>query len=234
MITTIDLCKIYKKKKAVNRVSFHVNKGEAFALLGSNGAGKTTTIKMILGLVKADNGEIILDERIKTGYSPETPYFHPYLTGKEVLEFYGRLQRYKKKELRETIPEIMEKVGLRDASVEDINVKNYSKGMLQRLAFAQALLGNPKLLILDEPCAGLDPIGRIEIIDIINKLKVTGRTIIMNSHILSDIEKVCDHGVIMENGKILRKWKIDEITDKYTLEDMFVEVVGGGSRDYHN
>lgn len=234
MITTRDLCKSYKKKKAVSGVSFHVNKGEAFALLGSNGAGKTTTIKMILGLVKADKGEIYKDEVIKIGYSPETPYFHPHLTGKEVLEFYGRLQGITKGELRENIPEIIEKVGLKNDSIDDIKVKNYSKGMLQRLAFAQALLGNPQLLILDEPCAGLDPIGRIEIVGVINKLKATGRTIIMNSHILSDIEKVCDHGVVMENGKILREWNIDEITDKYTLEDMFVEVVGGGSHDYHN
>lgn len=234
MITINDLCKSYKKKKAVSSVSFHVNQGEAFALLGSNGAGKTTTIKMILGLVKADNGEINKDEVIKIGYSPETPYFHPYLTCKEVLEFYGRLQGITKGELRETIPGIIEKVGLKNDGIEDIKVKNYSKGMLQRLAFAQALLGNPQLLILDEPCAGLDPIGRIEIIGVINKLKVTGRTIIMNSHILSDIEKVCDHGIIMENGKNLREWNIDEITDKYTLEDMFVEVVGGGSHDYNN
>ena len=234
MITVSDLCKNYKDKKAVSRVSFHVNEGEAFALLGSNGAGKTTTIKMILGLVKADNGEIILYERIKIGYSPETPYFHPYLKANEVLEFYGRLQGIKKGELRETIPGIMKKVGLRDDGVEDINVKNYSKGMLQRLAFAQALLGNPQLLILDEPCAGLDPLGRIEIIELINKLKTEGKTIIMNSHILSDIEKLCDCGLIMGNGKVLRRWKIDEVNDKHTLEDMFVEVVGGGSRDYHN
>lgn len=234
MITINNLCKSYKKKKAVDGVSFHVNEGEAFALLGSNGAGKTTTIKMILGLVKADNGEIHKDEVIKTGYSPETPYFHPYLTGKEVLEFYGRLQGITKGELKESIPEIMAKVGLRNGDIEDIKVKNYSKGMLQRLAFAQALLGNPQLLIFDEPCAGLDPKGRIEIIGVINKLKVTGRTIIMNSHILSDIEKVCDCGVIMEKGKIPREWNIDEITDKNTLEDMFMEVVGGDSYDYHN
>ena len=234
MISVSNLCKNYKKKKAVNQVSFHVNEGEAFALLGSNGAGKTTTIKMILGLVKADNGEINIDEDIKIGYSPETPYFHPYLTGIEVLEFYGRLQKIPREELRKNIPEIMEKVGLRDDSIKDIKVKNYSKGMLQRLAFAQALLGNPQFLILDEPCAGLDPMGRMEIIEVINRLKTEGKTIIMNSHILSDIEKVCDRGVIMESGKILRKWTIDEITDKYTLEDMFMDVVRGGSNDYYN
>lgn len=132
------------------------------------------------------------------GYSPETPYFPPFLTGKEVLQYYGELQKIPKKELEAECGRLMEAVGLED---DGTKVRYYSKGMLQRLALAQALLGNPSILILDEPCAGLDVMGRIEMLNLILQLKKDGKTIIMNSHILSDIEKVCDRGIIMKNGK---------------------------------
>ena len=223
MIKVKDLSKRYKNKIVVNRINFAVERGEAFALLGSNGAGKTTTIKMILKLVRPDTGEIHIEDGIKIGYSPETPYFPPFLTGAEVLGFYGKLQSMNKNEIKESTNNILEKVGLKN---DNTKVKDYSKGMLQRLAFAQALLGNPELLIFDEPCAGLDAIGRLEIIQLINKLKEEGRTIIMNSHILSDIEKVCDRGIIMQEGQIIYRWSIEELTVDYTLEKMFLNVVG--------
>lgn len=145
-----------------------MNKGEIFAFLGSNGAGKTTTIKMILNLVGIDNGEVKLSQDVGIGYSPETPYFPPFLTGYEVLDYYAGVQKISKKERKQEIVRLLETVGLENNKTR---VKNYSKGMLQRLALAQALLGNPDLLILDEPTAGLDAIGRVEIMQLIQSLK---------------------------------------------------------------
>lgn len=145
-----------------------MNKGEIFAFLGSNGAGKTTTIKMILNLVGIDNGEVKLSQDVGIGYSPETPYFPPFLTGYEVLDYYAGVQKISKKERKQEIIRLLETVGLENNKTR---VKNYSKGMLQRLALAQALLGNPDLLILDEPTAGLDAIGRVEIMQLIQSLK---------------------------------------------------------------
>ena len=216
------LKKMYHKKCVVNGLSFSVQQGEVFALLGSNGAGKTTTIKMILGLAQIDQGRVEKTKNICVGYSPETPHFHPFLTGREVLEFYGGLQKIKTKELKKQIPLLIEKVGLED---DKTKVGNYSKGMLQRLALAQALLGNPALLILDEPTAGLDALGRMQMIHTIQTLKEEGKTIIINSHILNDIERVCDRGIIIKNGNLLYEWKKDK--DERSLEEIFVEMVGG-------
>lgn len=195
MLECINLTKIYNKKAVVNGLSFKVNKGEIFAFLGSNGSGKTTTIKMILGLVGIDNGEVKLSQDVSIGYSPETPYFPPFLTGYEVLDYYSGVQKISKKERKQEIVRLLETVGLENNKTR---VKNYSKGMLQRLAFAQALLGNPDLLILDEPTAGLDAIGRFEIMQLIQSLKKSGKTIIINSHILNDIENICDRGIIIK------------------------------------
>lgn len=224
MIKVEELSKSYRSKKVVNGLTFAMEEGELFALLGSNGAGKSTTIKMMLGLVKSDSGKIELPQGSTIGYSPETPYFPPFLNGMEVLMYYGELQRIPKGELKETCESLMEEVGLDN---DGTKVRFYSKGMLQRLALAQALLGDPEILILDEPCAGLDAIGRLEMLDLIQKLKKQGKTIIMNSHILSDIEKVCDRGIIMKKGKKVRDFVRSDITKEMTLEKMFVESVGG-------
>lgn len=224
MIKVEELSKSYRKKKVVDGLSFAMEEGELFALLGSNGAGKSTTIKMMLGLVKSDSGNIELPREKDVGYSPETPYFPPFLTGEEVLRYYGELQRIPKNELKETCENLMEVVGLEN---DGTKVRYYSKGMLQRLALAQALLGDPKILILDEPCAGLDAMGRLEMLDLILRLKQQGKTIIMNSHILSDIEKVCDRGIIMKKGKKVKDFVRSDITEELTLEKMFVEAVGG-------
>lgn len=222
MIKVEALTKRYRNKKVVDELSFEVQDGELFALLGSNGAGKSTTIKMILGLVKSDSGSIELTQNSTVGYSPETPYFPPFLTGKEVLSYYGELQNISRKELGEICESLMEEVGLDDDATK---VGHYSKGMLQRLALAQALLGNPQILILDEPCAGLDAMGRLEMLDLIQSLKKQGKTIIMNSHILSDMEKVCDRGIVMKKGKKVREFARSEITEEMTLENIFVEAV---------
>lgn len=222
MIKVEELTKSYRNKKVVNGLSFAMEEGELFALLGSNGAGKSTTIKMMLGLVKSDSGNIELPQESAIGYSPETPYFPPFLTGEEVLKYYGELQGIPKKELNDICVSLMEKVGLDN---DGTKVRYYSKGMLQRLALAQALLGDPEILILDEPCAGLDAMGRLEMLDLIQRLKKQGKTIIMNSHILSDIEKVCDRGIIMKKGKKVRDFTKRDITEEMTLEKMFVEAV---------
>lgn len=222
MLSCRNLKKIYQKQCVVNGLSFAVQEGEAFALLGSNGAGKTTTIKMILGLIPKDGGDVEKEENIRIGYSPETPYFHPFLNGREVLEFYGSLQNIPKKELKEQIPVLLERAGLEDSRTK---VKNYSKGMLQRLALAQALLGDPKLLILDEPSAGLDALGRVEMMQTIRSLKEDGKTIIINSHILGDIERVCDRGIIIKKGNLLYEWEKGK--ENRSLEEIFVEKIGG-------
>ena len=138
--------------------------------------------------------------------------------------YYGELQGIPKKELKDMCESLMEEVGLDN---DGTKVRFYSKGMLQRLALAQALLGDPDILILDEPCAGLDAMGRLEMLDLIQRLKKQGKTIIMNSHILSDIEKVCDRGIIMKKGNKVRDFVKSDITEEMTLEKMFVEAVGG-------
>ena len=223
MLECTNLTKSYKKKCVVDNLSFNVNKGEIFAFLGSNGAGKTTTIKMILGLVGIDSGEVKIAENIRIGYSPETPYFPPFLTGYEVLEYYAGIQKIAKAERKAEIPKLLETVGLEN---DKTRVKNYSKGMLQRLALAQALLGNPDLLILDEPTAGLDALGRLEIMQLIEKLKNSGKTIIINSHILNDIERICDRGIIIKKGVQMGVWNKSDNNMK-TLEEIFLDLVGG-------
>lgn len=227
MLECRNLKKSYKGKCVVNNLCFGVNSGEIFAFLGSNGAGKTTTIKMILGLVKKDGGEIEISEGVTVGYSPETPYFPPFLTGREVLRYYADIQRIRKSEREEVITGLLSKVGLEDSRTK---VKNYSKGMLQRLAFAQALLGNPDLLILDEPTAGLDALGRLEIIQLIGELKNSAKTIIINSHILNDIERICDRGIIIRNGICLKEWRKSDDNNGKSLEEIFVETIGGAEK----
>ncbi len=225
MITVTGLSKSYNGKKVVDDLSFTMKEGKLFALLGSNGAGKSTTIKMMLSLVKKDGGRIEIPEDALLGYSPEPPYFPPFLTGMEVLLYYGVLQKIPREKLKEECGTLLHLVGL---SEEKTKIKFYSKGMLQRLALAQAMLGNPSILILDEPCAGLDAMGRIEMIELIMKLKTAGKTILMNSHILSDIEKVCDEGMIMQKGKVLRRFTKEDLRGGESLETIFTKTISGG------
>lgn len=221
MLKIQELSKSYGRTKVVNNLSFSVGEGQIFALLGSNGAGKSTTIKMILGLTRKDHGTVIYPQGTQIGYSPETPFFPPHLTGKDVLRYYGRLQKIDSHELTDQIDTLLQKVGLEDNRVK---VSQYSKGMLQRLALAQALLGDPEILILDEPCAGLDAVGRMEVLDLIQQFKIIGKTIIMNSHILSDMEKVCDRGIILSCGQLVRSFTKEDLTT-CSLEEMFREAL---------
>lgn len=224
MIKVSNLKKSYKKNEVVKGINFEVNEGELFALLGSNGAGKSTTIKMILGLVKISEGDITIEKNKKIGYSPETPYFPPFLSAIEVLKYYARLQGIKEPMLTSHCEELLNTVGLDNSKNK---VKNYSKGMLQRLALAQALIDDPDILILDEPCAGLDAMGRIEMLSLINKLKKQGKTIIMNSHILNDMEKVLDKGIILNKGEILKSFSKADLEKENDLETIFVETIEG-------
>lgn len=215
-----DVTKRYKDNEVVSKLSFSVARGEVFALLGANGAGKTTTIKMILGLAKEDDGMIELSDGVRIGYSPETPYFPPYLTGMEVLRYYAGIQKEKLNHVEYI--RLLELVGLEDSGTR---VRHYSKGMLQRLALAQALIDNPELLILDEPTAGLDAVGRIQMIKLLSSFKQEGKTIIINSHILSDVEKVCDRGIIMKSGMIIKEWNREKEGTE-NLEEIFLQSVG--------
>lgn len=223
MIEITNLSKTYKGRKVVDNLSFSMKEGQLFALLGSNGAGKSTTIKMILNLVKSDSGVIRVPDGAEIGYSPETPYFPPFLTGLEVLVYYAALQKVPRKEQKEDGERLLALVGLEN---DKTKIRYYSKGMLQRLALAQALIGNPSVLILDEPCAGLDAMGRMEMLELIGNLKREGKTILMNSHILNDMEKVCDEGIILQKGKVVRRFRRADFEDGGSLEEIFVKAVG--------
>lgn len=224
MLKCTDLCKSFAHKTAVDHLSLQVSPGETFALLGSNGAGKTTAIKMILGLMPQDQGQVEIAPDVRVGYSPETPYFPPYLTGREVVLYYARLQKIEKKSRSAEVARVMQQTGLEDTKTK---VAHYSKGMLQRLALSQALLGDPDLLLLDEPTAGLDALGRAEMIQLLQSMKAQGKTIVLNSHILHDVERICDRGLIMKGGQCLLHWDKNEDYNGKNLEEIFIDTVGG-------
>ena len=221
MLRLENVTKKYKNKTVVDNLSLSIEGGEVFALLGANGAGKTTTIKMILGLAKVSEGNITIEEGKKIGYSPETPYFPPYLTAMEVMKYYAGIEGDKTKKDKEYLKSLLDITGLEDTKTK---VKDYSKGMIQRLALAQSLISDPDILILDEPTAGLDALGRKHNLELMKNLKEQGKTIIINSHILHDIEAICDRGVIMKKGKVIDTWTNG--VSHESLEDKFIRLVG--------
>lgn len=198
-----------KRVVAVEGASFEVRRGEVFGLVGPNGAGKTTTIKMLLGLIKPSGGraEILghpigsLESRRKVGYLPEISYYYDYLTPEEVLDFYGRLYGMSASERRRRVAELLGVVGLEKARGKSL--RKFSKGMLQRVGLAQALLSDPEVVVLDEPQSGLDPLGRKEVSDLIVSLKERGKTVFFSSHILPDVERICDRVAVMMQGKVV-------------------------------
>lgn len=205
------------KVAAVDDLHLEVYPGEIFGFLGPNGAGKTTTIKMLLGLIFPDKGDAyILGKPIgesavrkQVSYLPESPYFYDYLTGRGVLEFYGKLFGIGGKELRTLVDKLLEQVGLsRDG---DKLLRSYSKGMLQRIGIAQALINDPQVLFLDEPTSGLDPLARLEIRDTIMNLKQMGKTVFLSSHQLLEVEVTCDRISILNKGKLLRQGKLEDL-----------------------
>ena len=210
--------------RAVRGIDLTVRKGEIFGFLGPNGAGKTTTIKMLMGLIRPSGGVMRLfggspDElptRARIGYLPEQPYFYDYLKPAEILDFYARLFRIRRAERKKRTDELIEKVGLGHS--RHLRLRQFSKGMLQRVGIASALINDPELVVLDEPLSGLDPIGRKEMRDIIVDLRARGRTVFFSSHILSDIELICDKVAIIEQGRLRALGTLDELLDADQVE----------------
>jgi ABC-2 type transport system ATP-binding protein len=197
-----------KKKRSLEGLTMQVEHGEVFGFLGPNGAGKSTTIKLLVGLIFPDAGSArVLGKPISDiamhrdiGYLPEQPYFYDYLTAAEVLDYFARFHDLTAAGRRERVARMLKKVGLETAG--KIQLRKYSKGMLQRVGLAQAILHDPKVVILDEPMSGLDPIGRREVRDIILELKQQGRTVMFSTHILSDAEMLCDRVGVIVGGKL--------------------------------
>ena len=197
-----------RRVRAVEALSFEVRAGEIFGLLGPNGAGKTTTLKMLLGFVKPSSGHAFISgERVgtvasrrKLGYLPENPALYEFLRGDEYLVFAGRLGGLSSAEARRKAADLLARVGL--AGRADRPIRKFSKGMVQRLALAQALIGDPAIVILDEPMSGLDPIGRKDVRDLILQLREEGRTVLFSTHILSDVEAICDRVGILVEGRL--------------------------------
>lgn len=222
-----------KKVEAVRDISFTVQPGEVFGFLGPNGAGKTTTIKMCMGLIRPSGGAVrlfgepvdSLRVRARIGYLPEQPYFYDYLKPHEILDFYGRIFGIDRGERRRRIGELLDRVGLAEARGRTL--RKFSKGMLQRIGIAQALINDPDLVVLDEPLSGLDPIGRKEMREIIVDLRAKGKTIFFSSHILADIEMICDTVTILNKGVIRAVGSLKDLLhpDRMTTEITFQ---GGG------
>jgi ABC-2 type transport system ATP-binding protein len=198
-------------------VSFDVEEGEIFGYLGPNGAGKTTTVKLAVGLLRASSGTITCFGKPSTspgiksriGFLPEHPYFYQHLSAIELLEFYGNVCGVEKRSLRGRAEELLEATGL--SGFRDTQLSKFSKGMLQRIGLAQALINDPDIIILDEPLSGLDPVGRREIRDLILQQKSQGKTVFFSSHILQDVEIICDRVGILSQGKILKVATVAEV-----------------------
>jgi ABC-2 type transport system ATP-binding protein len=207
-------------------VDLQLEHGAVFGLLGPNGAGKTTTVKVALGLMRPTSGSAELDFPgvSHVGYLPENPYFYDYLSGREFLGFCARLFGLDADRRRERVESLLRDVGLEHAA--DTHLRKYSKGMLQRVGIAQALVNDPELVLLDEPMTGLDPVGRVEVKRIIEDLHERGKTVLFNSHILSDVNELCTRIAIMREGRVVWTGSVDEaLEDAPTLEDFFMKVV---------
>jgi len=216
--------------KAVDGLSFAIDRGEVFGLLGPNGSGKSTTIKMLLGLLRPSGGEVRLfgldprsiEARKRLGYLPELSYLHPFLTASETLRYYGGLCGLDRRETLSRTRQLLEMVGLKD--VAERPVGGFSKGMARRVALASALIGKPELLVLDEPTSGLDPVSTKEVKLLIKALARGGMTILMTSHLLADAEDVSDRVMIVNHGRSVAEGRVEELGT--SLEEFFLAKVG--------
>jgi ABC-2 type transport system ATP-binding protein len=202
---------------AVRDLNLRIEAGEVYGLLGPNGSGKSTTLKIILGLVSPTRGRtkifgrdsLLVESREAVGFLPENPYFYKFLTGEETLRFFGKLCRLGGSQLKSHVRELLELVGL--TSARDGRLSTYSKGMLQRIGLAQALINQPKLVVLDEPTAGVDPAGSRDIRNIIIDLKQRGITVLLSSHLLTQAQEICDRVGILARGTLVREGRLEEL-----------------------
>lgn len=218
VVETFELTKYYAggRVKALDACNLNVEAGKIFGLLGPNGAGKTTLVKMLLGIILPTGGDArILGKPISNyhvhkdiGYLSENHRFPEFLTGNQILYYYGKMSGLNKSTLNDKIPKLLKQVHL--SKWGNVKIHKYSKGMVQRLGFAHALINDPKLLFLDEPTDGIDPIGRKEIRDLLVTLRDQGKTIFINSHLLSEVERISDEVAILKNGKVLQTGKVDD------------------------
>jgi ABC-2 type transport system ATP-binding protein len=226
VVQTWNLGKVYRtgfwmnqKIESLKNCSLNIYQGETFGLLGPNGAGKTTLLKTLLGIVRPTSGRAMIlgkpigDRHIKQqiGYLPENAYLYDFLTAWEFLEFIAGLFQIPKSKQRQRIPELLDLVGLAQSTARKKKLKQYSKGMLQRVCLAQALINDPEIIFLDEPMSGLDPMGRYRMREIVLSLKQQGKTIFFNSHVLSDIEQICDRIAFLALGELVCQGSIDEL-----------------------
>ncbi|MBT6338858.1 MAG: ABC transporter ATP-binding protein [Desulfobacula sp.] len=224
----------FKRKKiiAVNDVSLNINQGEIFGVIGVNGAGKSTIIKMIQGFIRPDHGEILVcdkkpsdpNSRLKMGYLPENPYFYDNLSVLELLQFSAAASGIQKHIAEKQIDHLLNIVDLHD--VRKHKLRTFSKGMTQRAGICFALVHHPEIVILDEPMSGLDPPGRKMVIDLIKSLKEQGKTILFCSHILNDVERICDRVAVMDKGRLKKIFRSDEIVAN-SMEEIFLNIIQG-------
>ena len=226
-----NVSKNYGRHKALENLSLNVNKGQTYALLGPNGAGKTTFVKALLGLVSCDSGEITINGKLVNdpqsrsllAYLPEKFQFYSFDTPQKVLRFYARARNLQGSQINSQIDRALEQVVMTDNASKKL--RQLSKGQMQRVGLATLLIGDPELLILDEPFSGLDPIGIKELRDIIQGLKEQGKTLFINSHILAEMEKICDSLAVLDNGHCLAQGDAHDLLKSQSLENFFYNLV---------
>ena len=224
------------KLRAVDNLSLEIPRGQVFGLLGPNGCGKSTTLKIVLGLVPATTGTISIlgfpsatsAARQRTGFLPEAPYFHKFLTGRELVQYCARLSGVPADKVNEAVEASLELAAMTEAASRPIGT--YSKGMLQRIGLAQAIVHDPELVILDEPTAGVDPVGSAAIGRMIHAMRAKGKTIVLCSHLLGQVEQVCDRVAIMDRGRLVLEGRVDEVLAQRDRHVITVEALTPAAR----
>lgn len=234
-IEVSGLCKFFplaekgRYLRAVDDLSLRIEENSVFGLLGPNGSGKSTTVRILLGLSKPSEGQVRIfgedpsESRIRSriGYLPDAPYYHKFLTGKELMNFFGKLKGIDRSLRNDMGSELLCRFGLEDAM--DRKLGTYSKGMLQRLGFAQCLMGDPDVLVLDEPTAGVDPIGAAEVGEFVSGLKAAGKTVLLCSHLLTQVQELCDHVGILNKGRLLANGRVNSLLVESETGGLVVE-----------
>lgn len=224
------------KLRAVDNLTLEIPRGQVFGLLGPNGCGKSTTLKIVLGLVPATTGTISIlgspsatsEARRRTGFLPEAPYFHKFLTGRELVQYCARLSGVPAAKVTEAVEASLELAAMTEAASRPIGT--YSKGMLQRIGLAQAIVHDPELVILDEPTAGVDPVGSAAIGRMIHAMRAKGKTIVLCSHLLGQVEQVCDRVAIMDRGRLVLEGRVDEVLAQRDRHVITVEALSPAAR----